>query len=88
MHRAQTQLLESMVHKNESMASTLDQYAQNFSQQNKVRKADVVSLRKSAMAFRNHEGREQKLVQRFEKKTGELVEMIASCLQPKSLAAQ
>lgn len=88
MQKAQTALLESMVRKNESMASTLDQYAQTFNSKKTVRKADVVGMKKSAVAFRNHQGREQKLVQRFSDKTDELISQVEQCLKSKTIAAQ
>jgi len=88
MQKAQSSLLDSMVHKNESMASTLDQYAQNFSTKKVVRKEDVVSLKKSGQAFRSHGEREEKLVLRFEKKSVELIEMVQQCLKSKTIAAE
>ena len=88
MQKAQASLLESMVRKNDSMASTLDQYANNLQNQRTVRKSDVISLRKSGQAFRDHESREEKLVGRFNKKTDELLTLVEECLKTKSIAAQ
>ena len=88
MQTAQTSLLQSMVRKNESMASTLDQYADNFSVRKAVRKADIVGFHKSAQAFRNHQDREEKLVQRFQSKTDELISSIDECLKSKTIASQ
>ena len=88
MQKAQSSLLDSMVNKNDSMASTLDQYAENFNSQKAVRTTDVVSLKRSAEAFRSHKAREQKLVSRFQSKTDELLGQIEQCLKAKNIAAK
>lgn len=88
MQKAQDALLESMVRKNESMASTLDQYAQTLNSKKTVRKTDIVGMKKSAVAFRNHQEREEKLVQRFSNKTEELLSQVEQCLKSKTIAAQ
>lgn len=88
MQKAQSSLLETMVRKNESMASTLDEYATTFSVKKNLRKADLTGMKRSAQAFRNHQDREEKLVQRFESKTEQLISQIEDCLKSKTLAAE
>jgi hypothetical protein len=88
MQKAQASLLESMVRKNDSMATTLDQYAETFSVKKSLRKADLVGLKKSALAFRRHGDREEKLVQRFETKTAELISQVQECLKSKTIASE
>ncbi len=88
MQKAQASLLQSMIRKNESMASTLDQYAQTLGTKKNLRKSDTLGMRKSATAFRNHQEREEKLVRRFENKTDELISQVEECLKSKTIAAQ
>lgn len=86
MQKAQASLLDSMVRKNGAMASTLDQYAQNFSKKRNLRKADLIGMKRSAQAFRSHEAREEKLVRRFQAKTDELLTLVEECLKAKTIA--
>jgi hypothetical protein len=88
MEKAQESLLGSMVRKNESMATTLDQYAQNFEDKGqRVQKSDLLSLKRSAQAFRKHGDREKGLVVRFEKSSEELLSKVQSCLTSSSVKA-
>ncbi len=81
MAEAQESLLSSMVKKNDALAGTLDQYAQDFSERgNRLRKVDITSLRKSASAFRNHTSRELTLVGKFNKASKDLIEKVHQCL--------
>lgn len=91
MEKAQQSLLTTMVGKNDAMATTLDQYARNFETSGRrLQKSDVVSLKRSAQAFRRHGDREMGLVVRFEKSSEELISKVESCLSansPKPLEA-
>lgn len=80
MNQAQSALLGSMLRKNQSMSQTLEQYADEFSAQPRLTKAEIISLRKSARAFVQHEQREAQLIARFEKSAKELGEKINACL--------
>lgn len=80
MNQAQSALLGSMLRKNQSMSRTLDQYADEFSAQPRLTKAEIISLRKSAKAFVQHEQREAQLISRFEKSAKELSDKITVCL--------
>lgn len=85
MEKAQQSLLTSMVGKNDSMATTLDQYAKNFEiQGHRLQKSDVQSLKRSAQAFRRHGDREMGLVVRFEKSSEELLSKVEACLSAQS----
>lgn len=85
MADAQNKILNSMVKKNDSLAETLDGYADDFDNQKKqVKQADLVSLRSSADSFRHHSVREHKLVQEFNQKTLSLIEKINMCLKQKN----
>lgn len=88
MKKAQHQLFASFTQKNGTVAEVLDQHADQLqnkmNRQGKLKKTDLNSLKQSAKAFRGHEEREEKLVQRFEKATQELFEQVESCLNEKS----
>lgn len=88
MQKAQSTLLQTMVKKNDSMASTLDQFSESFSVKSKLKKTDLVGMKKSAQAFRRHQDREEKLVERFQNKTAELLDEVESCLRSKTIAAE
>ncbi len=84
MQSAQKELLKSFVNKNDSMASSLDAFAFEFSKKEeekmRISAVDIAALRKSAEAFRNHKQREASLVNRFEKASQEVVAKVQSCL--------
>lgn len=90
MQQAQASLLKSLSKKNESMAKTLDQFGKNFeglaSQKKSVRRADVLGLKISAKAFREHGNREEQLIKRFEIATNELLNQVESCLSKSTIA--
>lgn len=88
MQKAQDSLLQSMVRKNDSMATTLDQYSETLSVKKAVKKTDLIGMKKSAEAFRKHQDREEKLVQRFQIKTAELLEEVENCLHSKTVASE
>jgi hypothetical protein len=85
MVRAQKSLLQSMVKKNDVLANTLDQYAQDFKSQGGIKKSDIKSLHQSAKSFRGHSRRELILVKRFESKTNQLIAKISACLKARSV---
>lgn len=84
MQQAQASLLKSLSQKNESMAKTLDQFSKSFEglalQKKYLRRADIVGLKISAKAFREHGNREEQLIKRFEDAAGELFNQVESCL--------
>lgn len=81
MSLAQKSLLDSMLKKNELLASTLDHYASDFeSRGQKIKRGDLASLRNSAKAFRKHEIREQALVEKFETQAEKLIAKANTCL--------
>jgi len=81
MERAQGLLLQSMVKKNDSLAGTLDHFADDLkSHQQKPSPSDVVNLKKTAEAFRGHGDRELVLINKFQKKSLELVNQALICL--------
>lgn len=87
MLRAQDTLLKSMLKKNDSFAGILDQYASELVELNrKVGPREIVSLRSSAKAFRKHKEREQNLINRFGKKSFELVQRVNECLTTREVA--
>jgi hypothetical protein len=90
MQKAQDILLESMVKKNDSLAGTLDQFADDLSSHDqKSKKTDIVGMHKSAEAFRGHSDRELLLISKFEKKSQELIEKTSKCLaQNNSLSSK
>lgn len=82
MRKAQSALMSTLVKKNESMAETLDLYAQRFSKnQGLVTKTEIGGLRKSAQSFRKHGSREQGIVRRFEAISAQLMTRLEACLQ-------
>ncbi len=81
MQKAQGILLEAMAKKNDSLASTLEHYADDLSvREQKPAQSEVMSLRKSAEAFRGHADREMALILNFQRKSRELVEQAVRCL--------
>lgn len=81
MSFAQKSLLDSMLKKNELLASTLDHYANDFENRGqKIKRGDLVSLRNSAKAFRKHEIREQALIEKFESQAEKLIAKANICL--------
>lgn len=90
MQAAQASLLKSLSQKNESMAKTLDQFSRNFEDlaqsKKSVQRKDIVGLKISAKAFREHGNREDQLIQRFETATSELFNQVESCLNNPTVA--
>jgi hypothetical protein len=85
MNLAQKSILDSMLKKNEVLASTLDHYANDFERRDqKILHSDLLSLRNSAKAFRKHEAREQKLVNKFEEQAAQLITKVNVCLDVSS----
>ncbi len=86
MRKAQSSLMNTLVKKNDSMAETLDLYAQRLSKsQGNVTKTEIVGLRKSAQSFRKHGVREQGIVRRFEAISAQLMARLEVCLaRPKT----
>jgi hypothetical protein len=81
MQRAQGLLLSSMAKKNDSLAGTLDHFADDLSShEQKPTQSDIVGLRKSAQAFRGHSDREIALIDKFQKKSKELIDKTTRCL--------
>jgi hypothetical protein len=81
MTSAQKSLLDSMLRKNEMLASTLDLYADDFQNRGqKIKRGDLASLRNSANAFRKHEIREQSLINKFEAQASKLIAKTNQCL--------
>ena len=81
MQKAQTILLESMVHKNDSLANVLDRYAGDFeASELRLAKTDIESMQKSANAFRQHKQREQTLIQKFNRQSQLLITKANDCL--------
>lgn len=82
MRKAQSALMSTLVKKNDSMAETLDLYAQRFSKnQGSVSKTEIGGLRKSAQSFRKHGAREEGIVRRFEAVSAQLMARLELCLQ-------
>lgn len=87
MKKAQSALMSTLVKKNDSMAETLDLYAQRFSKnQGAVTQTEISGLRKSAQSFRKHGTREQGIVRRFEAISLQLMARLESCLARPKLA--
>jgi hypothetical protein len=88
MKRAQSVLLNSFVEKNELVASALDNYADRMNDQKQRRQTlaaqDIQSLKQSAQDFRQHKTREQKLVRKFQKASGEVLAQAIVCLQSRT----
>ena len=81
MAEAQNKILNALVKKNDALADTLDHFADDLGGVGqKVKKADLVTLRQSAKSFRGHTVRESELVEKFGQKTGLLVEKISECM--------
>ncbi len=89
MQKAQGILLESMVKKNDSLANTLDHFAEDLkSHEQKPSRADVVNLHNSAEAFRGHSERELALIEKFQQKSLELIAQTVRCLPSSTATAQ
>ena len=84
MKQAEKTLLTNMVQNNDTMASTLDQYAvelkDSASHKKPVTTKDVKSLKQSAQAFRQHKAREQRLISKFDSASATLIDKVQSCL--------
>jgi hypothetical protein len=85
MEQAQKILLKDLVATNDNMAGTLDRYADDLkSDQSLHRSASVIEImdvKRSAGAFRQHKTREQKLIAKFELKSDQLLNKVESCLR-------
>ncbi len=89
MQRAQGILLESMVKKNDSLAGTLDHFADDLSSHDqKSKKGDIVGMRKSAEAFRGHSDRELVLIAKFQKRSQELIDKTSRCLAQNTVSSK
>ncbi len=84
MQAAQKQLMSSFIRKNDTMAQVLEQNADRLEtqliQRRAMKRSDLQALRVSAQTFRGHDAREQALVDRFEKASGELLDQVQKCL--------
>ena len=81
MQKAQALLLQTMVKKNENLAEVLDRYASEFEDsERKLTRSDIQSMHGSANAFRNHEAREQTLVDKFNRQSRDLITKANACL--------
>lgn len=82
MANAQSKILYTMVKKNDSLADTLDHFADDLGGTGqKVKKSDIISIRKSAKSYRGHSARESELVDSFSQRTGLLIEKVSDCLK-------
>jgi hypothetical protein len=84
MKKAEAILFANMTENNETMASTLDQYAGELKQaatyKRPVTSRDIKSLKSSAQAFRQHKAREKKLVAKFGQASDRVLIKVESCL--------
>ena len=88
MQKAQQTLLRTMVRKNDSMAETLDLYADQFKQKNgKINNNQINGIRKSAHSFRKHSTREEKVVKQFEDATRQILTKVEKCLKKNRIEA-
>jgi len=86
MANAQSKILNTMVKKNDSLADTLDHFADDLgSTGQKVKKSDIISIRKSAKSYRGHSARESELVESFSQRTGWLIDKVSECLKKNSV---
>lgn len=82
MVNAQNRVFNSLVKKNEAVAQTLETFANDLGNDGqRVKKADLISLRQSAKSFRGQSLRESELIEKFNQQSEHLVEKIAQCLQ-------
>ena len=79
MQAAQRSLLGSLEAHNNTLASTLDQYA-DVVEKPGLQVKTALSLRKSAESFRSQRLQQQQLIERFEKMTQSLILQVQSCL--------
>ena len=80
---ARHELMKVLIKKNDTMAETLDIFAVRLEDKTsqRVDKSDVMSLKKSAEAFRSHAGREGRLIEKFEQSSDRLFKRVADCLK-------
>lgn len=87
MRTAQSQLLKSYSKKNEAFTVVLDQNAKKLEKtlgtRRGIQKTDLKMLQASARAYRNHQAREDALIDRFEKASATLLEQVQYCLSDK-----
>lgn len=85
MKQAQQTLLNNMVQNNDTMASTLDQYAgelkMSSQKRHPVSAKEIHGLKQSAESFRQHKAREEKLVAKFDQASSALLTKVEACLQ-------
>lgn len=76
-------LMKGLIKKNDTMADTLDLFAERFENKkgDKVQTSDVARLKKSADSFRSHGTRETNLIERFEVSSDRLFERLNDCLK-------
>lgn len=85
LRRAQAHLMRTLVQKNDTLAETLDIFAQDIVGQKKSnKKTEVKKLKQTANSFRSHSVREQNLVNRFEALAENLYGRVNDCLPPDS----
>lgn len=90
---ARHSLMKSLIKKNDTMADTLDIFADRFEDKkmSRVDKGDVASLKTSANSFRSHAQREGRLIDKFEQSSERLFTRVAECLKgnsPGAMASQ
>lgn len=92
MKKAERSLMQTMVNRSETMAETLNKYADDFndlkSRNQKIERKDILSLRRTADTFIDHKHREEQLVQRYQKASDSLLKEVALCLQNTQQMAQ
>lgn len=85
MQQAQHQLLTSHSSKNELLSETMIRHAEQLEQilatDRPIKKNHIQNLRLSAKAFQQHEDRESRLVQRFEKASDRLLGQVQACME-------
>jgi Skp family chaperone for outer membrane proteins len=90
MKKAEKSLMQTMVNRSDAMADTLNKYADDFnelkSQNKKIERKEILSLRRTAETFKDHKQREEVLVQRYQKASDQLLREVASCLGATSVA--
>lgn len=85
MQQAQHQLLTAHSSKNELLSETMIRHAEQLEQilatDRPIKKNHIQNLRLSAKAFQQHEDRESRLVQRFEKASDRLLGQVQACME-------
>jgi glutaredoxin 2 len=81
MQGAQKSLLQSMVRKNDTVADSFADYADQFEMKgHRFSKLDLFSLRNTSDSFRKHKERENQLIEKFNHSSSELISKVSICL--------